>query len=316
MLGANLARELYRNGYEIRLLLRAQSQAGNLADVPCEVFHGDISDAADVDKAVEGCRYVVHAASITQQWGLTAKHYERVNIGGTKNIVEACLAHGVERLVYISTANTFGPAGARPSNELDSFALLHIQSNYINSKYIAQQYVLEQMAARNLPVVVLNPTFMIGAYDAKPSSGQLMLHALNKRVVICPPGGKNFVHVRDVCLAIIQSFEKGKIGECYLVANENMTYKSFFRLLRDITGQKPMLVRIPGFVLKVLGIFGTLHEKLTGSPHKLSYSNAYMLSANVYYSGKKSERELLIRYAPVKNAMQDALAWFKDNNYC
>jgi len=316
-LGSNVARDLYRRGYELKLMIRPSADVSVIADVPAEVFYGDISNEGDVMKAVEGCNFVVHTASVTAQWDVTFKAYELVNVTGTKNIVKACLAHQVERLIHISTANAIGPGNKnKPGTELNSFTLHHVNSGYISSKYIAQQYVLEQVERSKLPAVIINPTFMIGPYDAKPSSGKLILHGMNKRFVFYPPGDKNFVYIGDVCAGIASALEIGKIGDCYLMAGENLSYKEFFQLLNKASGQEPILVRIPGFVLKIGGIIGTLSGIFSPASRKLNYSAAYMLCIHNYYSGKKSERELLLNYTPIKNAIGKALKWFRENDYC
>lgn len=316
-LGSNVARELFRKGYEVKLMIRPSADVSVIEDIPSEVFYGDISEEAEVMKAMEGCNFVVHTASITEQWAVTFREYERVNVTGTKNVVKACLAHQVERLIHVSTANTIGPGNKnKPGTELNSFTLLNVNSGYISSKYIAQQYVLEQVEKVKLPAIIINPTFMIGPYDAKPSSGKLILHGMNKRVVFYPPGGKNFVHINDVCTGIISALEMGKIGDCYLMAGENLTYKEFFSLLNKVSGQRSKLIRIPEFVLKIAGIIGTLSGIFSPVSRKLNYSSAYMLCLYNYYSGNKSERELLLKYTPIENAIDNALKWFRENDYC
>lgn len=316
-LGSNVARELFRKGYEVKLMIRPSADVSVIEDIPSEVFYGDISEEAEVMKAMEGCNFVVHTASITEQWAVTFREYERVNVTGTKNVVKACLAHQVERLIHVSTANTIGPGNKnRPGTELNSFTLLNVNSGYISSKYIAQQYILEQVEKAKLPAIIINPTFMIGPYDAKPSSGKLILHGMNKRVVFYPPGGKNFVHINDVCTGIISALEMGKIGDCYLMAGENLTYKEFFSLLNKVSGQRSKLIRIPEFVLKIAGIIGTLSGIFSPVSRKLNYSSAYMLCLYNYYSGNKSERELLLKYTPIENAIDNALKWFRENDYC
>jgi len=316
-LGSNTARELFRRGYEVKLMMRSSAATDVIDDIPCEIYYGDISHPADVMKAVEGCDYVVHTASVTEQWGISAEQYQQVNYRGTVNVVEACLRHGVKKLIHISTANTIGPGDQyKPATELSSFTLTHINSGYISSKYIAQQYVLEQAERRGLPAVILNPTFMIGAYDSKPSSGKLILHGMNKKLVFYPPGGKNFVSVQNVTAGIASALEYGKVGECYLLAGENLSYKDFFALLNKVSGQKPVLIRIPGWLLKIFGIMGTLLGMVSNSANKLNYSSAYMLCLHNYYSGKKSERELGMVYMSAEKAIGNALKWFRENNYC
>ncbi|MDR6781822.1 dihydroflavonol-4-reductase [Pedobacter africanus] len=316
-LGANAARELYRRGYEVKLMMRASADTMAVADIPCELYYGDISREEDVFNAVKGCDYVVHTASVTGQWGISFKAYEEINVKGTIHIVNACLKYNVKRLIHISTANTIGHGNKiKPATELNSFRLSHLGSGYISSKYIAQQYVLEQVVNKGLQAVIINPTFMIGQGDAKPSSGKIIMHGINKRVVFYPPGGKNFVHINDVCTGIANAIEMGKNGDCYLLAGENLSYAAFFKLLNKVSGQKPVMFRIPQFVLKMIGIMGTLLGLLSKTSVKLNYSAAYMLCIYNYYSGKKSERELMVKYTPVEKAISNALTWFKENNYC
>lgn len=316
-LGSNVARELYRSGYEVKLMMRSTSSAEVINDIPCEIFYGKIDDAADVHQAVAGCDFVVHTASVTQQWAIKPKEYEQINITGTKNIVQACLSHNIKKLVHVSTANTVGPGNKHhPANELSAFRFVSANSPYINTKYIAQQYVLEQVIQKQLPAVIVNPTFMIGEYDSKPSSGQIILYGMHKRFLFFPPGGKNFVHIHDVSKGIVNALENGVNGECYLMAGENLSYKDFFKLLADVSGQKPILIPIPTIVLKIGGLAGSLMGAIRKTTLKLNYSSGSMLCLHNYYSGKKSEKELQVKYTPVKTAIENALTWFKENKYC
>ncbi|MBO9730189.1 MAG: NAD-dependent epimerase/dehydratase family protein [Chitinophaga sp.] len=311
-LGSNLTRELYRLGYDIRIIVRPNADLKGIADIPCEVFFGQIDNIEHVLNAVKGCDIVIHAACITEQWGISFEEYEKVNFIATRHITAACLAYQVQQFIYVSTANTIAPGNKQnPGNELNGFTLFNANSGYINSKYLAQQYVLEQVAAKQLPAVVVNPTFMIGPNDVKPSSGKLILYGLKHRLLFYPPGGKNFVHIKDVCRGIINAIEKGKTGDCYLLAGQNLSYGEFFRLLRKISGKRQLLIRIPRFVLKFAGMIGSL----PGISGKLNYSTAYMLCLDNYYSGKKSERELHLQYTPVETAVSGAFTWFKENNY-
>ncbi len=316
LLGANLTRELYRLGHDIRLLVRPTASLRLLDDIPAEIFHGDVQHEAAVNLAVQGCEYVVHAASITDQWGVTFEDYERVNYTGTILIADACRRHNVRKLIYVSTANTLGPGSkTEPGNELAGFSLFGAGSGYINSKYLAQQYVLEQVEKHGLPAVVVNPTFIIGPHDARPSSGKLLLHGIKSRWVWCPPGGKNFVHVGDVCRGIALAMEKGKPGNCYLLAGENLSYREFFRIVSRTVRRKRMLLTIPAWVLKAGGLAGSLTGKLTGHKPRLNYTTASLLCLNNYYTGRKSERELGMRYASAEAAVADACAWLKENDY-
>jgi dihydroflavonol-4-reductase len=315
-LGSNLTRELYRAGYKVKVIVRASADLKGIADIPCELFFGNIDDREQVREAVAGCDIVVHAACITEQWSISFEEYERINFRATQYIADACLESGVEKLIYVSTANTIGPGNkARPGNELNGFTLFRANSGYINTKYLAQQYVLEQVAQRRLPAIVVNPTFMIGPNDVKPSSGKLLLYGLRKKVLFYPPGGKNFVHIYDVCKGIISAIEKGKIGDCYLLAGHNLSYREFFKLVNRVARESKIMIPIPAFALKLAGMAGSLLERFTGVRGKLNYTAAYMLCLDNYYTGKKSERELSIAYTGMEEAITGALTWFRENEY-
>lgn len=317
LLGANLVRYMYQQGFRIRILVRPGARLEVLADIPMEVIHGYIDQKACVDKAIEGCDYVVHAASLTTQWGTPYEEYKKININATQLIAEACLAYGVKRLIYISTANTLAPGSKlNPGTELNAFGLHHINSGYINSKYVALQYIQEQVQQKLLPAIILSPTFMIGRYDVKPSSGQMVLHGIKKGLIAYPSGGKNFVHVEDVCAGVVNAIEKGTIGEHYLLAGHNLSYKEFFKIIDEQMGRSSPKMKIPGSLLRGLGRMGSLFQTLSGRPVKLNYAASYMLSLDNYYSGKKAERDLGVQYKSVESAVADALEWFRETKYC
>ncbi|MBL7705552.1 MAG: NAD-dependent epimerase/dehydratase family protein [Taibaiella sp.] len=317
LLGANLVRYMHQLGYKIRVLVRPGAHLTVLADIPMEIIHGYIDRKECVEEAMQGCDYVVHAASLTTQWGTPYEEYKKINIHATQLIAQACIAYGVKRLIYISTANTLAPGSkASPGTELNAFGLHHINSGYINSKYVALQYIQEQVQQNGLPAIIVSPTFMIGRYDVKPSSGQMVLHGIKKGIMAYPSGGKNFVHVEDVCAGIVKAIEKGTIGEHYLLAGHNLSYKEFFRLTDFHAGSRRRKVQIPGSLLRGLGRLGSLVQSLSGKSVKLNYASAYMLSLDNYYSGKKAERELGIEYKSIELAVADAVAWFRETKYC
>lgn len=312
-LGANLCRMLYNQGYEVSIFVRKHAALQHLEDVPCKIIYGNVDQADEVAQAVAGQDIVVHAASITAQHGVSFDLYERVNVVATSVIVDACLQHRVSKFIYVSTANTIAPGSMQePGTELNGFALFKANSGYINTKYLAQQYVLEQVMRHSLPAVVVNPTFMIGPNDNKPSSGQMILYGLNKKVIFYPSGGKNFVHILDVCQGIVKAIEVGKPGSCYLLAGENLSYASFFSKLNKVAGQKPVMIKIPAVMLKLGAALGSLVQRWTRKPQRLTRSAAYMLCLNNYYSGKKSELELQMRYRTVDEAIAEAYHWFHE----
>jgi dihydroflavonol-4-reductase len=312
LLGANVVRELESRGKEVRALVRPGAMLTALRGTGAELVEGNFLNSDSLLNALKGCDHVVHAAANTSQWPVNYGFYEPVNVTGTLAVMKACRESGIRRIVYVSTANTFGPGTKKePGTELSEFSGFRIGSGYVTSKYVAQQKVLQEVEKHGTPVVIVNPTFMIGPHDAKPSSGKILLMGLNKSVQMYPGGGKNFIHVRDAAAGVCNAMERGRTGECYLLANENLTYAEFFTLLNSVARQRPLRVRLPSGLLRSIGLLGTLSEKMTGIPAPLNNINARLLLLDNFYSGKKAVKELALPQTPVEQAIEDAVRWFR-----
>jgi dihydroflavonol-4-reductase len=311
LLGCNLTKICCSRNYQVTILVRKKSNTDYFRYLPVQIIFGDISNQSDVSDAIARQDYVIHAAGATGQNNISFEEYERINLTATRHVASACLKHGVKRLIYVSTANCFGP-GSRlsPGTELNGFSLFKANSSYINTKYLAQQWILEQVAKKALPAVVVNPTFMLGAFDLKPSSGQIVLYGMNKKLLFYPPGGKNFVHVKDVCEGILQALNKGEAGDCYLLAGENLSYGEFFKKLQRITHKKQIQIKIPAFMLKSAGALNAASHRFFGTNHALTGSAAFLLCTDNYYSAVKSVERFGLNYTPAQEAISEAYDWF------
>ncbi len=316
LLGVNLVRELVRGNIAVKAFVRPSANLKGLHDVPCQICRGDVTAFEDVDKALQDCDAVVHAASTTSVIPMEFEFFKRINVDSTKNIVQAALRQGNKRIVHISTAAAFGPGTkTNPGTERSAFALHQYKSGYVDSKLMAQEYVLKAAERHHLNAVVINPTFMIGPYDIKPSSGRIILEGLKRGIQWCPTGGKNFVHVRDVCQAIVRALAAEKTGECYLIAGENLTYKQFFSKLNEITGRHRVQLALPKIILHAAGTVVDVWNNVSGQKQPFTKGNARILTLDNYYSGEKAIRELNISTAAVKDAIADAVEWFRKENY-
>jgi dihydroflavonol-4-reductase len=316
LLGGHIAKQFHDQGYDIRLLLRSSSNKQGVKEYSPEIFYGDLTDPNILYDAVKGCDFVVHSASLTANEITDFAYYEEANVKGTINLVNAAISHGIKKFIYVSTANTIGPGTKEnPGTELSEFSLFGYNSGYINSKYLAQQYVLEQVEKSNFPAVVVNPTFMIGSHDYKPSSGKMILIGLKNKVQICPAGGKNFIAVKDAAKGVLLALEKGKIGETYLLAGHNLTYVEFFKILNKIASHNALQFKVPKIIFNSLGLGGTIASKLLRKPLPLNLVNTRVLSLDNYYSGRKAREELGLQIAPIEDAIAEAVEWFKKEGY-
>lgn len=311
LLGSNVVRELIREGQEVRIFVRTGSTLPGLKGVSCDVFRGDLLNVQDIVTASSGCDAIIHAAANTSQWPTGLKFYEAVNVGGTANVVTAVRQNGIGKLIHVSTANTFGyGTKMNPGTELSEYAFHDLRSGYITSKYLAQQLVLDEYKKNQLPVVVVNPTFMIGPYDARPGSGKIIKMGLRKRVQVFPPGGKNFIHVRDAAIGTINAIKYGQPGECYLLANENLTYREFYRKVNAVAEQDPLMVELPAVLIMLGGMGGRVMEAIFREPAPLNPVNAKLLSIGNYYSGQKASEKLKMPQTPVEDAIREAIEWW------
>ena len=315
-LGVNLVHHLCASGFTVRALVRPGSSTKHFPEKDCEICFGMVDQPADVERAVAGCRYVVHAAGITGQWGIPFETYKRINVTATRHVAAACLKHGVEKIVHVGTANSMAPGTLlQPGTENNGFNLSAARSPYIVTKHQAQEFILEQARLHQLPAVVVNPTLVLGPLDLKPSSGQLLLLGIHQPFLLFPPGGKNIVHVQDVCQGIAAALHKGRIGDCYLLAGENLSYRQFFTLRNRLAGKKQWLIPAPAPVVKSLGAAATMASKLLRHPMAFNWHMAYLSCVNNYYSGAKATAEWGLQFSPAEKAMEDALQWFRAHHY-
>ena len=152
---------------------------------------------------------------------------------------------------------------------------------------------------------------MLGPYDSKPGSGEIILLGYKKKLNFCPPGGKNFVHVQDVATGVVSALETGRNGEAYLLANENLSYREFFEKLSAITDSRPVMIGIPKPILHIAGLIGNL-LKLIGFKSMISMANMNILCTNGFYSNQKAKNDLGIKFRSTRQALQDALEWFSE----
>lgn len=314
LLGVHITRELIQQGYQVQALYRSLPKHFEKLVWFKEVewIKGAITSPADVEAAMKGCQAVIHAAARTDPSPSTLASYYEANIAGTETILTAARRARVSRLVYVSTASVYKPGSfAEPATERSPYAFHLMASGYIASKYQAQQRVLEEVT-NGLNAVIVNPTFVLGPYDFKPSSGAIIQHVLQNGSVFYPnSGGKSFIDVRDAARATVNALREGKTGECYLLANEDIPYERFFPLVIKLAGASKRSIPVSSQLLRSVGWLGSAGEWLTRQPYKLNSINARLMTQDNYYSGRKAATDLQMPHSSVEQAIQDTINWFR-----
>ncbi len=317
LLGSNVAQELLRRNYEVRGLFRAGEQAHHYEGVSgFESFYGDITDARRMEEGIQGCEVVVHAAADTSQWPDRSPAYVATNVEGTRHIVEACKKAAVRRMIFVSTANALGfGTKENPGNEETPPQFEKYGIGYMETKYQAQQMILKEVSEHGFPAIIVNPTFMIGPQDSKPSSGRMVLGIYQGKVPGYPSGGKNCIYVGDAATAIVNAIEMGRIGECYILGHQNVTYQELFTMIARVVGKKPPSIAIPPLLTKAFGLLGSAIGAITGKPPSVSYKMAKVSCDGHYFSAEKAVRELKMPQTPLEQAIRECYEWFNKNGY-
>ncbi|MCG8477083.1 MAG: NAD-dependent epimerase/dehydratase family protein [Cytophagales bacterium] len=317
LLGANVVRWL--NGqkrYEAVAMVRRGCNMRALEGLEYELFEGMITEFRDLDEIMASCDYVVHCAALTAVQSRSFDEFCQVNVESTRRILELCEKHRLKRMIFVSTANCFTNGTLeKPGDETGGFMPWLRRSPYAYSKYLAQELVLQAARDGKVSVLVVAPTFMIGARDGSPSSGRLLLYCLKAPVVFYPPGGKSFVDVEHASEAIGSALEKGRSGELYMLSGANLTYKAFFREALHLVGRRKLLFPIPSAFFTLVAKAGKLYQKLGGRRVLLDETAGRLLCLENYFSNNKARRELEMPETDLKKCLKSSYEWFKKNNY-
>lgn len=304
MLGSNIVEVLHNSGFEVRAIVR---RSNNVVDRFCEVIIGNVGDLASLKNAILGCDAVVHVAAITDQSLPMLDDYV-FNWSVVENVARIALELGVKKVIMISTTNSIGNGSAdHLANENTPLKTPYIDSLYGKSKVIAQ----ERLFSLFPNAVVLNPTFMIGKYDSKPSSGYLIKMGYKKRVVFVPSGGKNFVPAIDVARAVVSAINNDVSGS-FIVGGYEMTFKQFMFRLSVLEGCKTYVIVWPKWLLTSIGWLGTM-LRYVGFRTPISSANMGILNGREFYSSQRAIDSLGYFNSDFDTAIVDSASWMIDN---
>ncbi len=322
-IGANLVHELLARGHRVKALLRPNADLRGLAGLDYERVPGDVNDRDSYTAALRGCDWCFHVAASYHLWLRDYAPMYAANVDGTRNVLEAAIQARCSRIVYTSTVGCIGlPQTVRrrtssPTDETAQNSEAHMSNDYKISKWRAEQVALE-LAAKGAPVVIVNPSAPIGPRDVKPTpTGQVIVDFLNRKMPAYLDTGLNWVHVRDVAIGHILAAEKGRIGERYILGNAegNLSMKDAFALLQEITGVPAPKFQVPYGIAFAAACVDETISKFTGKPPKAPLGGVRMARYKMYFNPQKAIRELGLPQTPPRQALADAVEWFRTNGY-
>ncbi len=315
MLGAHICRELLRQGYAVKAMILPNRRHTAIADLQLTLVYGDVLDKQMLEQHMTDCNQIIHIAALTSVWPRRSAKVRAVNFEGTQNVLEIAKKYHYNRMVHIGSASSFAYGNkVAPGNENTSangvFTL-----DYIQSKHEAQQLLLEAHQKSGFPVIIVNPTFMVGAFDSGPSSGKVLLELLNNRLPAYAPGGRNFVNAHDVAVATVNALKMGEIGQCYIAGGENLTYAEFLQKSCQVIDKPFKLRAAPATLLQFIGLASSAYARLNGSAPKLSFTMAQIACKEQYYEAHKAQKELQMPQTDLKVGIAACVDWFKANGY-
>ncbi len=304
--------ELLAQDWDVTILLRKKNSLFDCLD--CRTAFGDVTDPAALETAFAGMDVVFHVAGAVE---INKGHEDRtwlVNFEGTKNVLRACKACGVRRLVYMSSVDAMKPLPAgEVMVEQTRFDPDELIGTYAKSKAAATQHLLDNHG--DVEVVVLHPSACTGPYDFKGSSfgAGLKMFMSGKFPVTMSFGAYNFVDVRDVAKGTVAAAEKGRNGECYILSGELLTVDGFVRAVNDIMGFGAPKFTLTDGLMRVAAPIMELYYNLSGAMPLFTRYTVKKLKDNCNFSHEKATREL--GYAPMsaRESLADTIAWMKEN---
>lgn len=307
-LGSHIVRELAGRGDSLRLLVRPGRDLSQLTGIKFERADGDICDRDSVRAAMKGVDRVFHVAGKTSMRPADRDRVFEVNVGGTVNVMEEALRAGVVRAVHTSSAGAVGPAPPHgTADETQLFKAGHLGIAYINSKHEAETAAM-RVAAKGLPVVVVNPSFVLGPDDPTGTSNRLVRRLLLRRIPAYVDGGLNVVDVRDVARGHLLADERGEEGERYLLTGRNFTLQRFFADLSRIAGVPPPPAKVPGHAL----LAGIEALEKAGLPSPTTADEVRSGMQWWTYRNDKAVGQLGFAPRPHEETLEETVAWQLD----
>lgn len=311
-LGNVLVRKLVNMNKKVRALILPGEDIASLRGLEVEKVEGDVRDPDSLRKAFEGADIVYHCAGIISILPGQQKQLYKVNVLGTRNVVNMCLEIKVKRLVYTSSIHALSePAPGIVFDESREFNPENVLGEYSKSKTLGTLEVIRGIK-KGLDAVILCPSGIIGPYDYRISEmGKLIVDFIKGKVKACVDGAYDFVDVRDVAEGLILACDKGKKGECYILSGQQISVQQLLKFLEEISGVKAPSFRLSRQVARVAGFFNVFYCNLMKIKPLFTPFSIDVLASNSLVSCQKAQVELGYSSRSIYESIKDTVQWFK-----
>jgi dihydroflavonol-4-reductase len=315
-IGSAVVRKILEGGRAVRALIEPGTSAQNLDELPrdrVEMIPVDVCDYVGMARALDGCAAFYHLAAIYKLWMPDPRPIYRVNVEGTTAALLAAKAARVPRVVYTSSIAAIGLTGdGTPSDETVEWNLHEIANEYILTKHLSERIAL-RFAEAGLPVVVVNPGFPFGPRDIGPTpTGRFVVALLRREVPGVGEGGFAAIDVDDLAAGHVAAETRGRVGERYILANHNISFRDFAELVCEVAGVPAPRLKIPTWAGRGLALgMEVWSDVVSHKEPKATYKSVRYLQQLAYFDPSKARRELDLPCAPLRASVERAVAWFR-----
>ena len=315
--GSAVVRALVRRGEPVRAMVRSSSRLHLLEGLPVEIVIGDLADPRTCEVALKDCRTVFHVAADYRLWVAEPATIYRTNVDGTRALLAAAGEAGVARIVHTSSVATLGSRPDRlPADETTPATLASMIGHYKRSKFLAEEAARE-FARDGLPIVIVNPSAPVGPGDARPTpTGRVVLEAARGRMPAYVDTGLNIVHVDDVARGHVLAYEKGRIGERYILGGEDMRLVEILAEIASLYGRRPPRLRLPHAAVLPIAFLAQAWARASGGEPFATIDGIRMARKRMFFTSERARTELSYSPRPARDALRDAVAYFAARGLC
>ena len=319
-IGSHIVAELVKKGRPVRAMVRPTSCIKALDPLRCnhlQIVEGDLLDKESLDKAVDGCESVFQAAAIFQTRGVNEDLMWKSNVDGTENILKSCIDKNVRKVVYTSSVAAIGCSRNESHFRDETYWNEDPIDTYVASKTEGEKRAQELMVRSGLNITFCNPGTVLGPGDyRKTPSNDFILLAMKKPSPVFYPGGHSYASVSEVAKAHVAAEEKGRRGERYILAGQNIDMKSLFDKIAQYSHGKTPMLEVGHKFVEVAGAGFELLGWLTQKPPLVTRKKAHKLvNYYGYFTSGKAEKELGYKTVPIDQLLEDCKEWFASQGW-
>jgi len=313
-LGKSLVMRLAGEGKKVHALYRTEDKIRDWKHKNIHFVKGTLGDVKSIDQAIRGCGQVYHLAALASPWSKDPEIFYRENVGGTENILDSALRHGVERVVFTSTAGVLGPSNDKLNTEEKQYRGDHF-THYDRSKELAETKVKEYIE-KGQEVIIVNPSRIYGPGNlSKSNAVTYMIDSfIRGKWRIIPGNGSsigNYVYVDDVVDCLIRAMIKGRSGERYLAGGDNLSFNDFFYTLARVSGKSHRMFHLPTVFMMVTARGMEYTSNLTGRTPPITPDFVRRYNHNWAVSSEKARQELGYHPIPIEEGLRKTIEWIK-----